>query len=1122
MNKLASIALLPLAVCAQHVPGAFSKGPRGADSRGPQRTPPGYSLSLAAPVAWDLGPPSAAEAAPRPRYGARQIGVRRAVPAGWLSSAVATTLPDGRHVWLAALRAKGAVALRVHFQDFAVGAGQVWLYDPRHTIVAGPYSGRGRLGTGEFWSAGVASDEVVVEFDAPAGTSPGPPFHIDAISHQWASLLTPAAAPRDTAAPCELDVSCYSDWAKYASGVVMYTFLGDTGGYYTCSGVLLNPAGLAYAPYMLTANHCLSTVYEAATAGLLFGDETSVCDGTQADVQILGSDSAMYLVGAPIGQGDYTLVALTEPAPAGVYLFGWTTDEPYVGEPLVGIHHPGGSWARIAFGVRSADATVSISGETAPANEYYQVDYQQGVVEPGSSGSPLLNSNGEVVGTLTGAFVPNSSVSVCDLGGVLAAYGRLSVAYPAIETYLNGNVNPAPAFSVSPPAVVFNISNQAAPEPAYVDVTTPSLTPVPFSAQVADPWVKLDTASGLGVISPTFINADTNVNLTLDVGDPALLPDGTYKSSVTVTVGTNAPYIIPVTLNIANTQSRVIAAVDANPTLGFSSTVIPQLAGGPAAPWRFVISLTETAGVATKIIGFIVDGQDLSSQVPSLFGNSTIPPLGSVSAVVTISNATLGQIDSIEIDGTDLDSGISWTQILGVQFAGPGTLGSLLASGIPTIVYPSAATPDCPLRQHIALQSTGDAPVTLTGLATPFVDLSSQLASFFGSTYMPVGGSVQGDICWSQADVGVQPQSPWFGLRDLSMGLSAATNSSGSDISLPLGVAIADVPPSVGLLSVNQSAVNFASSKPQPTTLSVDPGSSNLSWNASIIYDQSPESWLSVTPAAGVGPATLKVSVDPAGLIPGGVYRATFIIQSLNSTPQYRTVPVTFQVPWTGIAVVNGASFAPGVAPGMVFSVFGAGVSLAGGTQVAGALPLPVAMQGTTVAVNGIPAPLYYVSPTQLNVQIPYEVPPGPATMTISNPTGQIASQAVYVNAVAPGVFLSGDGRHLAPNVPAKPGGYATLYLTGIGPVSPAVATGAAPPSPDQVPVSGLPQPFARVQVSVNGVPAQTSFVGIPYFLVGVAQINFIVPPGTPTGDQPVTVTLAGVPSNTVYLNIGQ
>jgi len=57
-----------------------------------------------------------------------------------------------------------------------------------------------------------------------------------------------------------------------------------------------------------------------------------------------------------------------------------------------------------------------------------------------------------------------------------------------------------------------------------------------------------------------------------------------------------------------------------------------------------------------------------------------------------------------------------------------------------------------------------------------------------------------------------------------------------------------------------------------------------------------------------------------------------------------------------------------------------------------------------------------------LNVQIPYEVPPGPATLTISNAKGQIGSQPIYVNAVAPGIFLAGDRRHIAPSAAAKPG----------------------------------------------------------------------------------------------------
>jgi uncharacterized protein (TIGR03437 family) len=1085
----------------------------------PKRMPQGYSLSLQAPVAWELGPPSPQEAAPLPRHGALQIGVRRAVPAGWLSSAAGATLPDGRHVWLAALRAEGAVALRAHFQDFSVGAGQVWLYDTRHASVAGPYTGRGLFGTGEFWSSTIASDEVVVEFDAPAGTSRAAlPFRIDAISHQWTSILAPAAAGRDTAASCELDVSCYPDWAQYASGVVLYTFAGDTGGYYQCSGALLNPAGVAFAPYMLTANHCISSASEARNANLLFGYQTSVCNGTPADIHLLGFESGTtYLAGAPFEEGDYTLLALTEPAPEGVYLFGWTTTAPNIGDPVVGIHHPMGSWARISFGIRDGDAPVDISGSIVPANVDYQVTYEQGVIEPGSSGSPLLNSNAEVVGTASGALVPNPSVSVCDSGPVRAAYGRLSVAYPALEQYLNGNVNPAPAFSVSPASLVFDTSNgQPTGGTGSVQVTTSSLTPVPFSVQAADPWLTFHIQTD-ALHPPTLINADTPVDIVAGVGNPALYTDGTYNSSLTVTVGTGAPVTIPATLNVANAQSRVFAAVNADLFPSNAEPVIPRMPGGSTTHWRFMLGLTETAGVATTITSLTIAGQDISSHIPSLFGSASIPPAGYVSAVVDITNVAYNQNNTIEIDGVDPGSGISWSQAFNVQFADPaGSVSSLLASGLPALVYPDAAAPDCPIRQHIILQSVGDSPVSLTALslADGGPDVSSLLSSF-ASTYIPAGGSIQGDLCWPNTyDRFIYP---WNGLLlDLS-----ATDSNGAQITDYPGV-VFSVPPSAARLSVNTTGLQFASPKPPATTVSVDPGSSTLAWSAIIVYDQSPAAWLSLTPTAGMGPATMQVSVNPAGLIPGGVYRASLIIQSLNSTPQYQSIPVTFQAPSTGIAVVNSASFAAGVAPGMAVSLFDAGVILAGGTEAAGAVPLPIAMQGTTVAVNNIPAPLYYVSPTQLNAQIPYEVPPGPATLTISNAKGQIASQAIYVNAVAPGVFVDNDRKHVVPNVPAKPGGYATLYLTGQGPVSPAVATGAAPPNPDQVPVSGLPHPFARVQVLVNGVQAQTSFVGIPYYLAGVTQVNFIVPPATPSGDQPVIVTVAGVPANTAYINISQ
>jgi len=335
-----------------------------------------------------------------------------------------------------------------------------------------------------------------------------------------------------------------------------------------------------------------------------------------------------------------------------------------------------------------------------------------------------------------------------------------------------------------------------------------------------------------------------------------------------------------------------------------------------------------------------------------------------------------------------------------------------------------------------------------------------------------------------------------------------------------LGVQPSQPAPTFSPLSVNPSALHFDIASTKSGAIAVNPGSADLSWNTLVTYPQLPNGWLTVTPARGTGPASVQLAVDSSALIPGSVYTADLIVQSLNSTPQFADIPITVTMPSSGASLVNGASFALGSAPGAAISIFAPSMKFAGKPEQAASLPLPPAIQGLTVTVNNIPAPLYYVSPNQVNAQIPYEVPPGPATLTVQNGEGQVATEQIYLNTVAPGIFLGSDGTHLAPDVSVRAGGYASLFLTGQGIVTPAVVTGYAPPNPSQVPVSGLPRPMANVAVYVNGVQAQTSFVGVPYYLTGVTQVNFIVPKETLAGDQQVTLVVGKTQSNTAYMRV--
>jgi uncharacterized protein (TIGR03437 family) len=1111
MKKLLPLALLPLALAAQHVPGRFYAAPPDRPALA-KPLPPGTQLPLPAGLLWEIGPLSDAERLPRPRFGARQIGLRRPVPAAALASATATALPDGRRVVRVALGSEGAEGLRVHFEDFSAGTGQVWVYAGPSSgapkpAAAGPYTGRGPLGTGDFWSSTVASSSVIVEFDAPAGaSSQGLPFRISAVSHQWSQVL-PRMGTRDTAASCELDISCYPSYLQYAGGVSLYDFVAYTGGAYVCTGAMVNTTGQIPEPYMLTANHCISNAAEAQSAEFYFDYQTSSCNGPPPNFGLLGPEAvgATYLAGAAVSEGDYTLLQLSSPPTS--YYFGWSATDPPIGSQVVGIHHPEASWTRISFGTRAPDQTVDVSGTLAPANLYDTVDFTQGIVEPGSSGSPLLNADGDIVGTLTAAPAPGPGQSVCDIQPFYATYGRFSTAYAVLQGYLN--VNPAPAFTVAPQGLQFTQSNGVPGPDQQITITTQSLSPVAYTMVTADGWLLPGPNGTTGQVS-----AASPVVLGLQVYNAPLTFSGTYKSSVTVTVGTGAPVTIPVTVTVANTQSNVLASLDSGAQF-LDILSVPDHSGG--ADWIFNMNLTEVAGVGTQLTAFKVGGVDYSSMIPALFGGSTILPAQSVNAVARLSTndgiPTFPSLTQVEFDGVDAATGVAWSRVItGVTFE--GTLPTdLLEISIPQVVRRNASSPDCPFRQHFVLQAVGVSPVTLAftqGLVlgnSPY----TPVAGLVGSTYIPAGGTLQSDYCWPDNGGGsvnggsgvVQGTDPTLTILDayftafLYPADSAVTN-----------------------LAATPSILNLTAANTEPVEVSVDPGSPSAPWDASVFYAQPPNSWLSVTPLAGAGPGTVKIAINPAGLA-SGVYLANLIVESQNAIPQYLNIPVTLTVPATEIAAVNGASFTWGAAPGMIVSLFSSAIPLATGTGLAESVPLPTSLQGTTVTVNGRAAPLYYVSPTQVNAQIPYEVPPGTATLTVRNSDGQAASQQIYVNAVSPGVFLSGDGKHIAPSVSVKAGDYATLYLTGQGFVSPTVATGAAPPPPSQIPVTQLPQPLANVAVLVNGVAAQITFAGIPYYLAGVTQVNFIVPPGTPAGDQPVTVTLAGVPSNTVYLNIG-
>jgi uncharacterized protein (TIGR03437 family) len=211
----------------------------------------------------------------------------------------------------------------------------------------------------------------------------------------------------------------------------------------------------------------------------------------------------------------------------------------------------------------------------------------------------------------------------------------------------------------------------------------------------------------------------------------------------------------------------------------------------------------------------------------------------------------------------------------------------------------------------------------------------------------------------------------------------------------------------------------------------------------------------------------------------------------------------------------NAASFRQAFAPGMLLSIFGTG--LAPSTYSAAAVPLPRQLAGASATIAGVAAPLYYVSPTQLNVQIPYEAAVGSSVTVTVNNNGHTTSQSISIAAAAPGIFVDGNNAPV-PGVSGRAGQAITLFITGDGALTPALATGAAPAAGTSV--TNLPAPIQNVTMTVGGVNAPIFFIGVPPGLVGVTQVNYSVPSGLALGPQAVIVKVGGVATQAAMLTV--
>ena len=213
------------------------------------------------------------------------------------------------------------------------------------------------------------------------------------------------------------------------------------------------------------------------------------------------------------------------------------------------------------------------------------------------------------------------------------------------------------------------------------------------------------------------------------------------------------------------------------------------------------------------------------------------------------------------------------------------------------------------------------------------------------------------------------------------------------------------------------------------------------------------------------------------------------------------------------------------LAPGTVVAMYGADLA-ATATQPPN-IPLPTDVNGTQVFIGGIATPIYYVSPGQINTQIPFELDPSLQYQVVISANGALTTpQTILLEPANPGVDSNADStilaQHLAdgslvsPASPARPKEYIIAYAAGMGATTVNVATGAGAPANPLAYTSPLPV------ATWDGVAIPLEYAGLVAGEVGLYQMNIQIPAGTPNGNHTLVISQTGgaVSSNSTLVPV--